>query len=121
MPSRPSPPRTVTIVSANRETLDELKAYLERAGLRARALPRMAVRSLEHPQRSVLVVFPDEFSIDEVLVEIACVGREHPHVLSLIVTRQPLRFGTVASETVTVLPKPAWGWTILEAIQAREI
>jgi hypothetical protein len=113
--------RTVTIVCANRETQDDLQAYLRGAGFDSRAVGRIDGQAIEHPPPSVVIVFPDEFDADEVLAEISRLHREQPHVITVIVTRRTAYFASMlaADDKTMVLPKPAWGWTILEAIQSR--
>jgi hypothetical protein len=68
-------------------------------------------------------LFPDEFLLKEVLRELERLRRDKPDVLSLVVTRDPDRYLTVTDvkgngHVRIVIPKPAWGWTILDAIRA---
>jgi hypothetical protein len=111
--------RTVTVICANRKTLEELQAYLSHAGIDARGVVEMNVREMELPARSVVVVFPDEFDTNNIVAEVQQLRQQKPDVLSLIVTRQPSRFSTFSrDDAIAVIPKPAWGWTILDAIRA---
>jgi hypothetical protein len=109
-------PRTVTIVAANRETRDGMRTYLERAGLRARAVAHMDQSVLRDPPRTAVVIFPDELVVETVLAAMALLRKARPRLLSLIVTRDPSRFADMPGRTV-VLAKPAWGWSILETIR----
>ena len=110
------------IVAATAETLDGLQGYLSLAGLDARGTRRLG--ELGRKPCSAIVFFPDEFSPTAVLRELTRLRREHPTVLPLVVTAEPRRYGAIADAggkalRPVVLPKPAWGWTILEAIQRR--
>jgi hypothetical protein len=110
-------PRTVTIVSANDETLDELVSYLERAGLEAHGTKTMTHIGTD-PPASVVVFFPDEFPLDDLLAEVERLRNESPRVVCVIVTKNPGHF--TGDDRTVVIPKPAWGWTILDAIHMRE-
>ena len=111
---------TVTIVAASRETRDRMSRYLERAGLRTQAVSKMDRALYRHPPRTAVVVFPDELSLVGVLQGIARLHKARPRLVSLIVTRQPSRFASLSAARTAILPKPAWGWSILEAIQQLE-
>jgi hypothetical protein len=122
MSGRGRAPLQVTIVATNRATLEGLQSYMTRAGVRARSVRRVA--DIGADPCSALVVFPDEFHSRDVLLELRRIRRERPKVLSLIVTREPHRFAELVDDQATgaatvVLPKPVWGWTILDAIRAR--
>jgi len=77
------------------------------------------------PQSSAAVIlFPDEFQHDMVREALTALDGQRPEVLAVIVTNEPRRFERVAGpgsqRTATlVIPKPAWAWTILDAIRAR--
>jgi hypothetical protein len=60
--------------------------------------------------------------VDGVLKEVACLRRDLPDVLVVLVTREPRRFteAFVGDDRVPVpivVPKPVWGWIILDAIR----
>lgn len=118
---RPRQPIQVTIVAASAETLDGLRAYLSLAGLGARGTRRLG--DVHLAPCSAVVLFPDEFLLDEVLGELSRLRRDRPGILPLLVTREPERYGEVAQaegkgRAPIVIPKPAWGWTILDAIRS---
>ncbi len=110
----------VTIVARSPETLDGLQAYLSRAGLGARG-----TRDLEgaHAEPcSAVVLFPDGFSLEEVRDALERLRREKPGVLSLVITGEPARYLPFARQEgrgrpPVVMPRPAWGWMILDAIR----
>lgn len=117
-------PLYVSIVSANPETLDGLQAYLSGAGVPShgtRTVPDLAVVVPEWA--TAAVIFPDDFENEEVLIFVRELRRARPRVLSLIVTREPQFFrGAVQDDGRSlrpiVLPKPSFGWDILDAIRA---
>jgi hypothetical protein len=112
------PPLRVTIVCSNEETLDGLEAYLRQAGIvvhATRALEEKLARECD-----AMVFFPDEFATDAALAVMVGAHRERPAMRVVVVTHQRDRFAAaLGSEDVvaTVIPKPAWGWTILDAIR----
>jgi hypothetical protein len=110
----------VTIVASSAETLDGLQTYLSLAGLGARGTRHLGDFGRE--PCTAVVLFPDEFSVKDVLREVARLRREQPSVLSLLITSEPQRYvGSFGVKTAglapIVIPKPAWGWTILDAIR----
>jgi hypothetical protein len=116
---------SVTIVSSNPETLTDLEAYLQSAGVSANGT-RLLDRMLEMtpPSSAAVILFPDEFQSETVLKALAALGGKRPEVLAVIVTNEPRRFERPApmrseSAAALVIPKPAWAWTILDAIRAR--
>ncbi len=117
-------PVHVAIVSANSETLDGLHAYLGGAGVASRCTRHLQDVALVAPQvTTAAVIFPDDFEHEEVLKLVRQLRRVRPGLLSLIVTREPQRFREAAqadgrSLPPIVLPKPSFGWDILDAIRA---
>lgn len=122
----PNPPPTtsiyVTVVAESPETIDGLHGYLDGAGVESRAI--RAVRDAHVPAKSTaVVIFPDEFGVDDVVASITSLRAAHPRLLILLVTGAPQRFRAALepdghSLPPIVLPKPAFGWTILDAIRA---
>jgi len=112
----------VAVVSKNPETLDGLETYLQRAGVMT-----SSTRQLERSAQivsgvSAVVVFPDDYEWEAVIGALtACMG-SNPGALPVVVTNAPQRFDSVVWPDDTaiplVVPKPAWGWTILDAIRA---
>lgn len=109
----------VVIVSANRETLDGLQAYLDAAGVRAKSM-RDIESCASSTSASVLavVLFPDDYRWEAVLAELASLTERRPMIVPVIVTSQPKRFDALVDrERVVVVARPAWGWTITDAIR----
>jgi hypothetical protein len=67
------------------------------------------------------VIFPDDFEFDEVQEGLGRLRKLSPSALAVLVTNTPLRYATTPARdgSPVVLPKPAWGWTILETIRDR--
>jgi len=98
---------------------------LKQAGVIANATGDLATQAPDDAAAapSAIVFFPDEFPRDAVIVEIARLQRVRPAVLSVVVTREPRQFEGIVTEdgaeAPVIIPKPAWGWTILDVIRAR--
>jgi hypothetical protein len=102
-------------------------ATLSRAGARRHA-PRAAPDLLDANRvtkgTSVVVIFPDEFDENVVVENVASLRAAHPRLLILLITGASLRYHSALvpegrSVPPLVLPKPAFGWSILDAIRAQ--
>ena len=116
-------PVYVSIVSANPETLDGLHAYLCGAGIVSHCTRTLQDLAVAPPSAMAAVIFPDDFEHHEVLTLVRALRRTRPRLLLLIVTREPQRFRDVVqadgrSLPPVVLPRPSFGWDILDAIRA---
>lgn len=123
-----SPPPYVTIVSKNPETLDGLQQYLGHAGIPSRTTRAVRDISLVAPAHATAtVIFPDDFAEEAVLALVAELRRKRPHLLTLLITQAPIRFRSAffaddARLTMpTIMPKPLFGWLILDAIRGQEV
>ena len=113
----------VAVVSDNPETLDGLREYLEGAGITTYGSRRLGAPLLMSRPLVAVVLFPDDFLIGEVLDLVTRLLRARPNVRALIVTGDPRRYEPLVdlralSAVPVIIPKPAWGWTILESIRA---
>jgi hypothetical protein len=116
----------VSIVASNSETLDGLQTYLQQAGVPShstRAVQDLAMGSPEFA--TVTIFFPDDFAESDALKFLGRLREHRPHVLVLLITRQPDRFrkAIVADGKSTlpiILPKPSFGWDILDVIRAHD-
>jgi hypothetical protein len=117
------PPIVVAIVADNPKTLDGLEAYLRRAGLTTSGTTRIEKMPAMTPPASVVVLFPDDFAPEDVSSALAILRSRRPKTLAVLVTKEPRRFESLPSGesdvVPLVVPKPVWGWTILDAIRAR--
>jgi hypothetical protein len=111
----------VTIVAANPETLDGLQAYLSGAGIAARCARDLdACKKAASARTLAVVVFPDDFRWEEVVETLAELAEHHPRALPVLVTAHPQRCEELRTvEEVLIVPRPVWGWTILDAIRGR--
>jgi hypothetical protein len=113
----------VTIVSDNPETLDALQLYFGRVGVTSHCTRAAHDFTMVAPKgATAAVIFPDDFDETVVLRLVAELRHKRPHLLTLLVTRAPKRFRPVLSDddrslTPIVLPKPSFGWDILDAIR----
>lgn len=123
--SRATPTIYVTIVSKNPETLDTLQAYFTRVGVSARCT-RAAhdIAAVASEQTTATLIFPDEYDDAIILRLVAELRERRPRLLTVIVTRAPhrlrsaLRSDDVRSLAPIILPKPSFGWDILDALRA---
>jgi hypothetical protein len=111
------------VISDSPETLDGLTAYFNRAGVSCESR-RVANPLAGLPAATrALVVFPDDFPSHQIASFLAVVGARRPELTLVIVTRNAAAYvGLRASNgrplNATVLPKPAFGWAILDVIRA---
>lgn len=112
----------VVVLSESAETLDGLQAYFVSVGI-----PVQSARNLEVlfrlPERTTaLVLFPDGFAASDVIERVRALRKGHPGLLVLLVTGEPQRFSAAlsneaAKRSLVILPKPVFGWTIVDAIR----
>jgi len=117
-------PIYVSIVSANPETLDGLQVYFGAAGVPSHCTRAVRDLDLVAPAcATAAVIFPDDFHGPEVQKLLRELRSARPRFLSLLVTREPQRFRDLAkadgrSIPPIILPKPSFGWDILDAVRA---
>lgn len=105
------------VVSTNGATRDALCAYLHEAGFAASSSHELpADEALD-----VVVVFPDDYPEDWIRRELAALHERQAARLIVIVTSQAATYARglddEAQRPYAVIPKPAWGWTIVDAIR----
>jgi hypothetical protein len=127
-PKRPSDgqrARTyVTIVSKNPVTMDALESYFRSAGVFSHGV-RLAddLQAIAPDFANATVIFPDDFDEADILSLLRQLRRVRPRLLALLVTREPQRFLSAIEPDGTslppiVLPKPSFGWDIVDTIRA---
>lgn len=144
--SRGQGPLEVVIVASSSDTLNGLQSYLRAAGVAARGTSDIDELSrLTRTNVVAFVVFPDDFRWESVVAAIAEASERHRELLPILVTAHPKRFealtgghigaaddaslGTaqrrkasrrreIEHPPVLIVPRPAWGWTILDVIRA---
>lgn len=106
------------VVAKHRETLDGLVAYLDGAGVRCLGSSTLPA---DLGSASAVVLFPDDFATDAVLAWIRDTERRAPRPRVVVVTRDCATFSTqTGREKPRVLPRPSFGWDILDAVRAFE-
>lgn len=118
----PNPREGVVLVADDPLTLSDLRTYLVGAGLSAVA----AVRSLAGVEGVIgaagaMVLFPDAFPAEAVDALMARLRPQPRRLLVVVVTGAPRRFAVDARDgdfTWVVLPRPSFGWSIIDAIRA---
>ena len=103
----------VTIVSDNPETRDGLEAYLRRAGIKTNSTAAVDKLIASATNATAVVLFPDDFDRASFDAALNRLRSQLPGILAVVVTNRPQRYDGIP----IVLPKPAWGWTILDAIR----
>jgi hypothetical protein len=109
----------VVIVATKRETLDGLQRYLKDAGLSPRCT-RTVDECIEASSTATVafLFFPDDFAWEKVIVMLASIAEQRPFALRVLVTSRPDRFECLgAADGLLVVPRPSWGWALLDAIR----
>jgi hypothetical protein len=120
----PSKIRYVTVVADNPQTLEDLHSYFRQVGVASNGTRELDEVGRVPPAATALVLFPDDFGRAAVELALGAVRRARPRLLIVLVTGAPQRFGAALepdgrSLPPLVIPKPAFGWTILDAIRGR--
>ncbi len=110
-------------MSKNADTLERLRAYVEGAGVATEGRRSARNTGAITAATSAVVLFPDDFGDAEVVRLIGELRRTRPRVLLVVVTREPKKLEPVLvpdgrSLPPLVLPRPSFGWSILDAIRA---
>lgn len=112
------------IVSANAETLDGLHGYLANAGVSSQGAKLEEGTDVDLPERvNAVVLFPDDCAPEAVLPLFERLRTKRPKVFVLVVTRRPQVLGSLlrgkdGSAALVILPRPSFGWEIVDAIRA---
>ena len=125
MARRPAsrPPRVV-VVANNPQTIDVLDAYFKQVGVASNGTRELDPTSMVPAAATALVLFPDDFGHADIERAILRLRRARPKLLIVLVTGAPQHLAAALepdgrSVPPLVLPRPAFGWTILDAIRAR--
>jgi len=117
--SAPAP--RVVVVSENPETVDGLQTYFVGVGITAQSVRTLDATASLPERTTAVVVFPDGFGAEDVIGRVQALHKKRPRLLLLLVTRDPRRFSAALADrqdaALVVLPKPAFGWTIVDAIR----
>lgn len=114
------PSLDVVIVSANARTVDELARYLTGVGLAARGCAEPSRLAARGRRAGAVVLFPDELEPSALRAALAELRRRRPDVALVFVTSRPHEIEQLAERSSgdAVLPKPSFGWAIVDALRA---
>jgi hypothetical protein len=110
------------VVAANADTLVALRSYLRDAGVESfgtEEVPSLALPSAT----TAVVIFPDEFREPAVVAYLRQLRDTGPERALVVVTNDVQRFkgatsGDGNSLNLVVLPRPSFGWAILDSIKS---
>lgn len=110
------------LVCDDDDTLIRLRDYLTKSGVQVRATRQLA-DAWRNPGAAV-VLLPDDFDTDEVTDCISHLlsGKSSPFLIVITaVTRlfEPFADGLGQPGRVVIMPKPVWGWSILDLLRSR--
>jgi hypothetical protein len=116
---------SVLVISRNTSTARDLAFYFQKSGV-----PTVVSDRFDPPDGShritAVVVFPDEFPAQSAAVGLLAVARQFSNSTLVIVTRDVERFEDVALRARAgkpgpwfVLPRPTWGWVLLDRVLQR--
>ena len=108
------------IVSRNLNTATGLSSYFDERGV-ATTVIRHFEPSADPDRFTAVVVFPDEFPVPVASAKIPELARRCSRAWVLVVTSDMARFESLpdlgdppAPSRLLVLPRPAWGWALLD-------
>jgi len=115
-------PSYVAVVAENHQTLADLDSYFSRVGIASDGTRELRAPSAIARAATALVLFPDDYRAEDAQKFVLALRRARPKLLLVLVTSSPRTFDTAIepdgrTTLPIVLPKPAFGWTILDAIR----
>jgi hypothetical protein len=111
------------VVCDDDDTLIRLRDYLVRAGMQTRATRRLS-DAWKSSSGEGIVLLPDDFDTAQVTEGLSGMLARAPSPFVIIVTAWPPLFEPLVQsigdpDSVVLMPKPVWGWTILDLLRAR--
>lgn len=111
------------LIGRDADSLAALRVYLRGAGVIVRATSALSGAARVGRATTAVVLFPDGYAVAPAASVIRKIRATLPRVLVVLVTSSPQSFRPAIqpealSTAPLVLPKPAYGWTILDAIRA---
>ena len=112
----------VIMVCDNDTTLVDMRAYLRGAGIDARATRRLSEAWALRTTADAVLLFPDDFDREQISNSMPRWMARSPHPLLVLVTGDPSYYetqmrGLSPALTPVILPKPVWGWTIVDVLR----
>lgn len=110
------------VVGDDAELLLQLCDYLAQAGVRAQAT-RLLAEAWRRGCGEAVVLFPDDFDAGEVTDGLSCLLSRRARPLVIVITAGPRLFDPLieslgSPESIVILPKPIWGWAILDLLRS---
>jgi hypothetical protein len=123
VPQKKPRSQRVAVVAQSPETVDGLAAYLGDSGITTSGCCALDELGSLTSASTALVLFPDDFAGDVVLAALGDLRKTRPKLFILLVTKEPHRYASAVdpdgrSIPPLVLPKPSFGWSILDALRA---
>jgi hypothetical protein len=112
----------VVVLGSNPATLAQLSAYFADTGVKSYARGSLTPLAELRPAAQVVVLFPDDFRKPQVSAYLRDLGSRRPELTFIIITQSPAEYQALTAANgkalrAHVLPKPSFGWTILDAIR----
>jgi hypothetical protein len=109
------------VVCDHDDTLLRLRDYLGQAGVQTRATRQLA--DVWKPSGEAIVLLPDDFDVGDVTDGLSRLLVRPQAPFLIIVTAGPRLFAPLIAtlgkaDSVVLIPKPVWGWTILDLLRA---
>ena len=110
------------VVGEDEELLVQLRDYLMHAGVRAQATRRLA-EAWRRESGEAVVLFPDDFDAGEVTDGLSSLLSRRARPLVIVITAGPRLFEPLIEslgcpESIAILPKPVWGWAIVDLLRS---
>jgi hypothetical protein len=117
-------PLCVTVIAENPETIDGLQDYLQGTGVLSHGTMVCCDEATIPSDITAVVLFPDEFDPKVLVTRLLSLRAARPQLRIVVVTSSARRFRPALdpySESLlpVVLAKPAFGWTILDAVRGQ--
>jgi hypothetical protein len=112
----------VVVLGSNQSTLEQLSEYFADTGVKAYARCSLTPLVELRPAVQVVVMFPDDFPKPHVSAYLTDLGNRRPELAFVIVTQFPAKYQAIMGANGKalrghILPRPSFGWTILDAIR----
>jgi hypothetical protein len=109
----------LTLVSSDRDAVRGVESYLTRSGARVSTTSRLDDALGEPADADAVVLFADDYPPSDVLRTV----RQLATRLVVIVSGHEQDFAALWSDApptarVVVLPRPTWGWMLLDAVRS---
>jgi hypothetical protein len=109
----------LTLVSPDADVVRSVADYLSHFGARLSSTSRLSeiADAAEDAGADTVVLFADDYSPEEVRTVVRTLSLR----LTVIVTSERAEYETLRGQCATlviVLPRPTWGWALLEAVRS---